>query len=265
MTELKINWNKKSVKRAFAAFLAAAVFAAGIQITPITLFAATTSTVTTAGNATTPSNGTTETVTPGQGTETTAGNGTSSTTDTTDAATSSDTDTTVTIASVTLSKTSYTYNGKVKKPSVTVKDSEGNTIDASNYKVTYSNNKSVGKATVKVTATGSATGSASATFKINPAKTTISKIVATSKGFKVTWKKNTTQTTGYQIRYSTTSKFTSGKTTTVKLAKNTTTSKTVSKLSAKKKYYVQVRTYKTVNGSTYYSAWSDSIIVTTKK
>lgn len=38
---------------------------------------------------------------------------------------------------IALSKTSYTYNGKAKKPSVTVKDSLGNVIDASNYTVTY--------------------------------------------------------------------------------------------------------------------------------
>ena len=43
------------------------------------------------------------------------------------------------------------------------------------------------------------------------------------------------------------------------IAKNKTTSKSVSKLSAKKKYYVRVRTYKTVkiNGKNvkFYSAW----------
>jgi hypothetical protein len=43
-----------------------------------------------------------------------------------------------------------------------------------------------------------------------------------------------------------------------------TTSTTVKSLKAKKKYYVQVRTYKTVNGTRYYSDWSTKEYVTTK-
>ncbi|MGN0522144.1 MAG: fibronectin type III domain-containing protein, partial [Eubacterium sp.] len=77
------------------------------------------------------------------------------------------------------------------------------------------------------------------------------------------WKKLTTQTTGYQIQYSTSSKFTKAKTVTV--SKNSTTSKTISKLKANKKYYVRVRTYKTVDGKKIYSAWSKAKSVTTKK
>ncbi|MDE6435183.1 MAG: leucine-rich repeat domain-containing protein, partial [Lachnospiraceae bacterium] len=52
------------------------------------------------------------------------------------------------IKTVSLSATSYTYNGKAKKPSVTVKDSKGKKIAASNYTVKYTNNKNVGTATV---------------------------------------------------------------------------------------------------------------------
>lgn len=63
-----------------------------------------------------------------------------------------------------------------------------------------------------------------------------------------------TQTTGYQLQYSTSSKFKGVKTVTV--SKNKTTSKKISKLKAKKKYYVRIRTYKTVDGKKYYSAWS---------
>ena len=55
---------------------------------------------------------------------------------------------------------------------------------------------------------------------------------------------------------------TSAKTKTVKGYKYT--SKKITKLSAKKKYYVQVRTYKTVSGKTYYSSWSSVKSVKTK-
>lgn len=256
MTELKLNFNKKTAKRSFAAFLAACICATMVQVTPVQLFAGNVLKGVTAGNATTAGNGTTNKVTTaGNGSEAvTGGNGT--------VVDGGSTATSTAIASVTLSKKTYTYNGKAKTPAVTVKDANGNVIASTNYTVAYSNNKKVGTATVKVTGIGSYTGTKSATFKINPKKTSISKIQATSKGFKVTWKKQATQTTGYQVRYSTSSKFTSA--TTVKLSKNTTTSKSVTKLSANKKYYVQIRTYKTVGGKTFYSGWSSSVIVTTK-
>ena len=50
----------------------------------------------------------------------------------------------------------------------------------------------------------------------------MSKVKASKKGFKVTWKKQATQTTGYQVQYSTSSKFKSAKTVTI--SKNKTTS-----------------------------------------
>ena len=80
----------------------------------------------------------------------------------------------------------------------------------------------------------------------------------------MTWKKQATQTTGYQLQYSTDKNFKKGnKTVTVKGAK--TTSKTISKLTKGKKYYVRVRTYKTVNKTNFYSGWSKSSSVTVKK
>ncbi|MDE5604414.1 MAG: fibronectin type III domain-containing protein [Eubacterium sp.] len=168
---------------------------------------------------------------------------------------------------ITLSKTSYVYNGKAQKPTVTVKDSKGKKIAASNYTVKYTSNKNVGKATVTITFKGNYSGTVKKTFTIKPKATTLSSVTAKSKGFTAKWKKLTTQTTGYEIQYSTSSKFSSAKTVTV--SKNSTTSKSVSKLKAKKKYYVRVRTYKTVkvNGKStkIYSAWSKAKAVTTKK
>ena len=172
-------------------------------------------------------------------------------------------------SNIKLSKTAYTYNGKVQKPSVTVKDSKGKTLkNGTDYTVTYPKGmKNVGKYTVKVTLKGNYSGSKSMTYNINPKGTSVSKVKATKKGFKVTWKKQRTQTTGYQVKYSTSSKFKKAKTVTI--SKNKTTSKSVGKLSAKKKYYVRVRTYKTVkvNGKNVklYSGWSKAKSVTTKK
>lgn len=169
---------------------------------------------------------------------------------------------------ISLSKTSYTYNGKAQKPSVTVKDSKGNKIAASNYTVTYaSGRKNVGKYSVKITFKGNYSGSKTLYFTINPKATTFSSVTAKSKGFTVKWKKQATQTSGYEIQYATDSKFTKNKKT-VTVSKNSTTSKTISKLKAKKKYYVRIRTYKTVkvNGKStkLYSSWSKAKSVKTK-
>ena len=94
-------------------------------------------------------------------------------------------------------------------------------------------------------------------------KTSITSLSKGTKSFTVKWAKKTTQTTGYQIQYSTSSTFASGNKT-VTVTSNNTTSKTIKSLKAKKKYYVRVRTYKTVNGVKYYSGWSAKKYVTTK-
>ncbi len=173
------------------------------------------------------------------------------------------------VNNIKLSKTAYTYNGKVQKPSVTVKDSKGKALKSTDYKINYTKGtKNVGKYTVKVTLKGNYSGSKSMTYNINPKGTSVSKVTAAKKGFKVTWKKQATQTTGYEVQYSTASNFKKGNKT-VTVSKNKTTSKSVSKLSAKKKYYVRVRTYKAVkvNGKNVklYSGWSVAKSVTTKK
>ena len=163
----------------------------------------------------------------------------------------------------TLSYTTTVYSGSAKKPTLTVSDSSGKTIAASNYSLTYTNNKKVGTASLKVTFKGNFyTGSKNLYFKINPKATSISGITAQKKAFTVRWSGISAQADGYQIQYATSSKFSSAKTVTI--AKNSTVSKKVTKLTAKKKYYVRVRTYRTVSGKKYYSGWSKTKSVTTK-
>ncbi len=87
-----------------------------------------------------------------------------------------------------------------------------------------SGRKNVGTYTVKVTFKGNYIGSKSATFAIKPKGTSVSKVTAAKKGFKVTWKKQATQTTGYEVQYSTASNFKKGNKT-VTVSKNKTTSK----------------------------------------
>ena len=172
-------------------------------------------------------------------------------------------------SSIKLKATSLTYNGKVRTPKVIVKDRTGKTlVKNTDYTVSYAKGrKYVGKYAVKITFKGKYSGTKTLYFTIKPKATSISSLKAGSKKFTVKWKKQATQTTGYQVQYSASSKFSKAKTVTV--GKNKTVSKKISKLSGKKKYYVRVRTYKTVkiNGKSIriYSGWSKAKTVTTKK
>ena len=168
-----------------------------------------------------------------------------------------------------LSATEYTYNGKVKKPKVTVKNSKGTALkEKTDYTVTYAKGrKNVGRYTVTITYKGNYAGSKKLYFYINPTGTSINKVTAGSKKLTVTYKKKTTQVSGYEIQYATNKNF--KKAVTVKVKSNRTTKQTIRKLKANKKYYVRVRTYQTVkiNGKSkkLYSKWSSAKAVTIKK
>ena len=81
-------------------------------------------------------------------------------------------------ASVTLSTSTYAYDGKAKKPGVTVKLNGKTLKNGTDYTVSYSNNTKVGTATVKIMGKGNYTGSVSKTYSIknNFKKATISGI-----------------------------------------------------------------------------------------
>ena len=172
------------------------------------------------------------------------------------------------IKTISLSSIIYTYDGKSHTPAVTVKDSTGKALVRNkDYKLTYSSGrKAVGRYCVKVSLMGSYAGSKTIYFTIKPKGTSISKINKRKKGFTVIWKTQKTQTDGYQVQYSTSSNFTNPKTITLK--KNTNYAKKITNLKGKKKYYVRVRTYKTVTFKgeplKIYSGWSKAKAVTTK-
>ena len=81
-------------------------------------------------------------------------------------------------ASVTLSTSTYAYDGKAKKPGVTVKLNGKALKNGTDYTVSYSNNTKVGTATVKITGKGNYAGSVSKTYSIknNFKKATVSGI-----------------------------------------------------------------------------------------
>ena len=170
---------------------------------------------------------------------------------------------------ITLSDNNLVYNGKGQKPQVKITDSKGQKINSSNYTLKYKNNIKVGAASVTITFKNDYSGSLKKTFTIVPKSTNISKLTAKCKGFTVKWKKQSTQITGYEIAYSTSSKFTKKTTKTVSVKNAKATSKTISNCKPKKKYYIRVRTYKAekMKGKTqkFYSSWSKVKSVKTKK
>ncbi|MGN8729284.1 hypothetical protein [Hornefia butyriciproducens] len=96
-----------------------------------------------------------------------------------------------------------------------------------------------------------------------PAKSSISKLTAGKKKITAKWKK-VTGIKGYQLQYSTSKSFSKKSTKSKTIKSYKTTKMTISKLKAKKYYYVRVRTYKTVDGKTVYSGWSASKKAKTK-
>ena len=83
------------------------------------------------------------------------------------------------------------------------------------------------------------------------------------KSITVQWKKQA-DVSGYQIQYSANKKFKKNGTKIKTVKKPAATKVTIKKLKAGKKYYVRVRTYKTVNGRDYYSGWSKTKNIKTK-
>ena len=178
---------------------------------------------------------------------------------------SGDFDSTISISKCSVSgiKTK-TYSGSEKTQSPVVKYGKQTLVKGTHYTLSYKNNKYVGTATVIIKGKGIFEGSIKKTFKIIPKTTKITKLSKPkSKQIKVSWSKQTTQTTGYQIQYALNSKFTkSAKKVTVSNRK--TTSKTIKSLKKKTKYYVRIRTYKEIDGKRYYSSWSHYSKITTK-
>lgn len=168
-----------------------------------------------------------------------------------------------------LGKERYSYDGKAKQPAVTVTDRQGKTIAKKYYKVTYQNNKKAGKASVTVTLKGNYKGTIKKTYEICPKGTSLVSVKAGKKKLTVKWKKQTSQTTGYEIAYAANASFAKSKTKTVCIRNIKSTTKEIKGLTGKKKYYVKVRTYKEVKSGNkkirIYSDWSKAKAVTTKR
>lgn len=132
--------------------------------------------------------------------------------------------------------------------------------------------KGTGYTTITVTAKQTDTyykKSVTLTIYVTPKKSVLTYLKSNKKSeLTVKWGKDK-RASGYQIQYSTSSKFTKNTTNIVIVDKNTTTDQKVKKLYKGKKYYVRVRAYKTVTvsgaGGKKYGKWSSAQTVKVRK
>lgn len=150
------------------------------------------------------------------------------------------------------------YTGKDIKPDITIKDGNYTLVKDKDYKITYTNNKKYGKATVKVELMGSYLGTAEKTFNIVPSKVTKFKVTSTSTNtINLSWKK-TDGVTGYKVYLY---DYVKGKY--EYYGKTNKTSMKIKNLKAGTKYKVKVRAYKSVNGTQYLGEYATALKTTT--
>lgn len=153
---------------------------------------------------------------------------------------------------VSLSTTSYSYNGKVKTPNVIAKDNFGRALTKGvDYVVTVpSGRKNIGTYTYKITFTGDYKGTVTKSFQIKPAKTKVTKLKKKSNGIRITWKKSS-NASGYMIYR----KMNDGSYKKIKTIKSRKTGSYLDKGARYRwnRYYYKVVAYKKVNGKIYKS------------
>ena len=147
-----------------------------------------------------------------------------------------------------------TYTGKAIKPGVTLTYQNKKLKKNTDYTVSYSNNKKIGKATITIKGKGSFYGTRTKTFKILPKKVSSFKKKSGTKMITLSWKKNA-KATGYIIyRKASYNAKTYKK---VKAIKTNATKKWLNtKLKADREYFYRIRAYTTVGTTKYYSEYT---------
>lgn len=162
-----------------------------------------------------------------------------------------------------LSTTECTYNGKARKPSVTVRDADGKTlVDGQDYDLIYPDEmKLPGKYNIKVLFKGNYLGGKDLTFTIAPKATTgVKAKTQTTSSITLTWTK-TTGATGYRVYQYSPSK---GEYVLKKSVKGTTTYK-VTGLKAGTTYKFKIKPYvKTDDGTVIWGSASSALSTATK-
>lgn len=165
-----------------------------------------------------------------------------------------------------VTKNTITRTGTVQRPLVTVKDKNGkDLVYKKDFTVDYSNwnSKEIGRYTVTVKMKGNYSGTKTYPYYINPKPTNFLSssqggFKSVSKGFKLTWKKQNQLTTGYQIQFATKKDFSNAASKWV--ANPNAVSTTITGRAGNKRYYVRIRTYRTINGKNFFSDWNSGSV-----
>lgn len=154
-------------------------------------------------------------------------------------------------ANVKLSSTSYEYNNKSKTPGVTVKLGKTTLRKGKDYKVSYSNNKKIGTASVTITGIGNYSGKITKTFTIRPSdgEFTMSKMpFKAGNGYTTVYWLRDKNVTGYIVEKKSGGKWKAVKT----ITNNKTTNYKINGVATGGQATVRIKKYKTVNGKKYY-------------
>ena len=169
------------------------------------------------------------------------------------------------IGTVKLSENFYVYDLHSKTPDVIINDANGNPIDEDNYTLDVPAERMfTGKYTYTVTFKNEYSGKVTMDLKIAPKTPAVMEPVALKKGLTAKWDNVYGKSTGYEVMVATNSKFTKNKKT-VTIKKLNTTSKKITGLKSKTRYWVKVRAYKAVGSEKIYSSWSEVMTVKTKQ
>lgn len=153
---------------------------------------------------------------------------------------------------VTFSASAYYYYGSAVKPSITLTVSSNTLTSGTDYTISYSNNSDIGTATATITGTGNYKGTLTSTYTIKPAQVVISSAASSASGkLTVRWTK-LSGTPCYQLAYM---KYGAGSWSYASLS-SSAVGATLSGLTSGCYYYISVRAYKTVDGTTYYGPWA---------
>ena len=158
----------------------------------------------------------------------------------------------------------FTYDGKYHKGAMVIKVGQQTLKQGKDYYISSDPIKDVGMSWVgaySIDGNKYRFGTDEDAFRINPKGTSIKWFKRGKKAFTVRWNKQAlkmskSRITGYQIKYSTSKKFTKKTTKKVLVKGYKKTSQKIKGLKAKKKYYVKIRTYRTISKVNYYSTWS---------
>lgn len=151
-------------------------------------------------------------------------------------------------------KTMYAYSGKRIAPKAQVTHNNQDLFNDKDYVVSYGANITVGRGSYTVKGIGSYSGQRTGYFNIVPKDTSVRRIKSGKRYMTVSWKRQMTQTSGYQLQYGRKKSMKKSKIFTVPHAKRT--SKKIKNLKKNTRYYVRIRTYKNVGKKRYYSNWS---------